>query len=170
MAEKNKKVNYSNAWFALAITRIGLGFVFLWAFMDKMFGLGISTPPAGSCVAGVSPTAGFLTAAGEGSGPFAGLFSIIAGQPWVDWLFMGALLGVGLALILGIGLRVAAVAGTALVVMMWAALLPVKSNPFIDDHIIYALIMIVFALSPRRVSLVNQWLAIPIVKKNPWLW
>lgn len=170
MAEKNKTVSYTRAWFALAITRIGLGFIFLWAFLDKMFGFGLATPSAGSWVSGGSPTTGFLTAAGAGTGPFAGIFSAIAGQTWVDWVFMIGLAGVGLALILGIGLRIAAVAGSLLMLMMWAAVLPLKTNPLIDDHIIYALIMIVFAYSPRRISLVNQWLAVRVVKKNPWLW
>src|SRR5690606_19011155 len=111
MAAKDKNITYTKAWLALAVTRITLGFVFLWAFLDKMFGLGLSTPPAGSCIAGVSPTAGFLSAAAEGSSPFAGVFSALAGQTWVDWLFMIGLLGVGLSLILGIGLRISAVAG-----------------------------------------------------------
>lgn len=170
MVNKNSNLTYTRAWLMLAVTRITLGFVFLWAFLDKMFGLGISTPPAGSCIAGVSPTVGFLSAAADGSSPFAGIFSALAGQAWVDWLFMIGLLGVGLSLILGIGLRISAVAGTALVLMMWAALLPVKANPFVDNHIIYALLMIVIALSPRKLSLINQWLSVPIVKKNPWLW
>ena len=170
MANKNENVTYTRAWLALAVTRIALGFVFLWAFLDKMFGLGLSTPPAGSCIAGVSPTAGFLAAAAEGSSPFSGIFSALAGQSWVDWLFLIGLLGMGLSLILGIGLRISAVAGTALVFMMWAVLLPVKANPFVDNHVIYALIMIVIALSPRKLSLINQWLSVPIVKKNPRLW
>lgn len=170
MVKKDKTVSYKNAWTVLAVTRITLGFVFLWAFLDKLLGLGLSTPPAQSCVAGVSPTANFLSAAADGSSPFAGMFSLLVGQSWVDWVFMLGLLGVGVALILGIGLRIAAVAGVALVFMMWAALLPVKANPFVDNHVIYALIMIVVALSPRKLSLINYWLSVPIVKKNPWLW
>lgn len=170
MATKGKTVDYKNAWTVLAITRIALGFVFLWAFLDKFFGLGLSTAPAESCVAGVSPTAGFLGAAASGSSPFADLFGALAGQGWVDWMFMLGLLGVGVALILGVGLRIAAVAGVALVFLMWAALLPVKANPFVDNHVIYALIMIVFAFAPRKLSLINYWLSIPIVKKNSWLW
>ena len=31
---------------ALAVLRIATGFIFLWAFLDKMFGLGYATPAA----------------------------------------------------------------------------------------------------------------------------
>ncbi|CAI7978711.1 hypothetical protein FRAHR75_40167 [Frankia sp. Hr75.2] len=38
----------------LAVTRVSLGWIFLWAFLDKLFGLGHETPPPspGSTVAG----------------------------------------------------------------------------------------------------------------------
>ena len=51
---------------------------------------------------------------------------------------MLGLLGIGVALILGIGMRVAAVAGALLLVLMWTAVLPPENNPFMDDHLIYA--------------------------------
>jgi len=79
---------------AIAVTRILLGFYFLWAFVDKVFGLGYSTPAERAWVNGGSPTTGFLTNATAES-PLAGLFSALAGVPLVDWLFMLGLLGVG---------------------------------------------------------------------------
>ncbi len=45
-------------------------------------------------------------------------------SPVTDWLFMLGLLGVGLALLLGIGLRVAAVSGTVLFAMLWLSQWP----------------------------------------------
>lgn len=107
---------------AIAIVRIGTGFMFLWAFLDKTFGLGYSTPPAKAWIHGGSPTRGFLGSVAVG--PFQSTFHSMAGTAWADWLFMLALLGVGAALILGIGLRAAAVAGIALVAMMWLAVYP----------------------------------------------
>ncbi|MDQ0276695.1 putative membrane protein YphA (DoxX/SURF4 family) [Arthrobacter silviterrae] len=61
------------------------------------------------------------------------------------WAFMAGLLLVGLALVLGVALRAAAVGGTALMVLMWLSALPIKSNPAVDEHIIYAAAMIAVA-------------------------
>ncbi|MFI7542538.1 hypothetical protein ACIBQZ_14865, partial [Actinoplanes sp. NPDC049599] len=46
--------------FTLAGLRLALGWVFLWAFIDKMFGLGLATPEKGAWINGGSPTKGFL--------------------------------------------------------------------------------------------------------------
>ena len=51
---------------------------------------------------------------------------------------MLGLLGIGVALILGIGMRFAAVAGAALYLMMYAASLPLENNPVVDDHLLGA--------------------------------
>ena len=42
------------------ILRLALGWIFLWAFLDKVFGLGFATTPEKSWINGVSPTYGFL--------------------------------------------------------------------------------------------------------------
>ncbi len=91
-----------------AVTRLGLGFVFLWAFLDKTFGLGKATPAEKSWLNGGSPTRGFLSSV---EGPFAGVFNGLAGNVVADWLFMAGLAGIGIALIAGIGMRIAAVSG-----------------------------------------------------------
>ena len=49
---------------------------------------------------------------------------------------MIGLLGIGLALMLGIGMRVAVVSGVAMLVMMWSAYLAPENNPFMDDHLV----------------------------------
>lgn len=169
MATSKNKVNYAKSWQALALARILLGFVFLWAFLDKTMGLGFSTPKGQAWLDGVSPTSGFLAGVSSDN-PFASFFHGLAGNMTVDWLFMLGLLGVGLALVLGIGVRLAAVAGTILLGLMWVASFPMKTNPLIDDHVIYAVSLWVVALSPRKWSLIDTWLQTPTVKKNPWLW
>jgi thiosulfate dehydrogenase [quinone] large subunit len=63
---------------------------------------------------------------------------------------MAALLGVGVALILGIGMRLAAAAGALLTAMMWSAVLPPASNPFMDDHLVDAAVLVVLAFAGRR--------------------
>ena len=77
-----------------AVTRLGLGFIFLWAFVDKLFGLGFATPTERAWVNGGSPTTGFLSGV---EGPFADFFTPMAGQAWADWLFMAGLAGIGVA-------------------------------------------------------------------------
>jgi thiosulfate dehydrogenase [quinone] large subunit len=113
--------------------------IFLWAFFDKVFGFGFATKPASAWLQGGSPTRGFL---GASHGPFAGFYQAIAGQPATDALFMIALLAIGTALLLGIGLRIAGYAGAALMVMMWSAALPPTQNPMLDDHIVYAILLL----------------------------
>lgn len=171
MVKAKKNITYTNSWTALAVARIMLGFVFFWAFLDKTFGLGYATPAARAWVNGGSPTSGFLKGV---SGPFADFYNGMVGNPLVDWLFMLGLLGVGTALILGIGLRIAAVAGTLMMLMMWLAVFPLttpkSNNPLVDDHVVYAALMWVIAFGPRKLSLIDRWLQVPTVKKNPWLW
>ena len=165
-----KHPTYKNAWYALALTRIMLGFIFLWAFVDKTFGLGFATKSADAWVNGASPTAGFLKFGVNPDSPVASLMQGLAGQAWVDWLFMAGLFGIGLALILGIGLRLAAVSGSLLMIMMWLALVPLENNPIIDDHLVYAAALWVIALSRREWSLTDWWLSLDFVKQNRWLW
>src|SRR3954447_16622877 len=105
--------------YVLAGLRIALGWIFLWAFLDKLFGLGHETSSAQAWINGGSPTKGFLGKAV--SGPFEGFYHGFAGAAWADWLFMLGLAGIGIALIAGIGMRFAAVAGSVLLVAMWSA-------------------------------------------------
>jgi thiosulfate dehydrogenase [quinone] large subunit len=152
-----------------AALRIVVGFTFLWAFLDKLFGLGHATPSAKSWINGGSPTKGFL--ANSADGPFAGFYKDIAGAGWADWLFMAGLAGLGIALILGIGLRVAAVSGTVLYLMMWSVVLPPETNPVVDDHIIGALVVIALALvhAGDTFGFGRWWKQQPIVQRNHWL-
>lgn len=124
----------------LVLLRISMGWIFLWPFFDKLLGLGFATEPGKAWLDGISPTTGFLKFGSYG--PFKPFFESLAGNPLVDWLFMIGLLGLGIALILGIGLRITAYSGTLLMLLMWLSLLPPKNNPFLDDHIIYALVLI----------------------------
>ncbi len=164
----------------LAVTRVAVGFIFLWAFLDKMFGLGYSTPAARSVLGGGSPTKGFLSHVTVG--PLQGFFTSIAGSPVVDVLFMLSLLAIGVAMIVGAGLRIAAISNVLLMLGMWAAEWPMariasdgeatgSSNPFMDYHLAYALIGIVFAYFAiaSRYGLGAWWSERAIVRKNPIL-
>ena len=88
-----------------------------------------------------------------------------------DWLFMIGLLGIGLALILGIGMRVAAVSGSIMLVLMWLAEIPLVNNPFMDDHIVYALVMVALAIygAGRYWGFGRAWEQLPLVQKYRFL-
>jgi len=131
----NDKVKYT--WVAL---RIGMGWLFLWSFLDKLFGLGFATAPESAWIAGGSPTFGFLNFAT--SGPLAGVFQSLAGNPVTDWLYMLGMLLIGAALMAGVGVTIAGYAGTLMMLLMWLSRLPPQNNPILDEHIIYALVLI----------------------------
>ncbi len=120
------------ARFVFAGLRIGLSLIFLWAFLDKLFGLGHETASAGAWINGGNPTKGFL--ANGAKGPFADFYHWMAGASVTNWLFMVALAGIGVALLTGIGMRIAAVSGVVLMVMMWSVVLPPANHVFLDDH------------------------------------
>lgn len=159
----------SKARYVWALTRISLGWVFLWAFLDKAFGLGYATERADAWVNGGSPTVGFLTFGTNG--PFAGAFQSIAGAAWADWLFMVGLAGIGVALVLGIGTRIAAVSGALMLVLMYAAAPVLENNPFMDDHLVYALVLIGLAQvgAGRTWGLGRRWEATDLVRRYPAL-
>jgi thiosulfate dehydrogenase [quinone] large subunit len=160
---------YGPAAIVWGITRIVLGWIFLWAFLDKLFGLGYSTPSEGSWLNGGSPTKGFL--ANAATGPFENIYHDIAGQGWADWLFMAGLLGIGVALMLGIGMRIACVSGALLYVLMWTVVLPPENNPIVDDHIVSALVLIGLMLihAGDMLGFGRTWRESAIVRRLPWL-
>ena len=152
----------------LAALRVVLGFYFLWAFVDKLFGFGFHTAPEKAWINGGSPTTGFLSGV---KGPFAGAFNAIAGAAWADWLFMAGLFGIGVALILGIGTRIATVSAVLLLAMMYLASFPLETNPIVDDHVVYALVIAALGLlgAGDVYGLGRSWKALPIVQRNHWL-
>ncbi|MBI3120013.1 MAG: DoxX family membrane protein [Candidatus Kerfeldbacteria bacterium] len=153
----------------IGLLRLSLGWIFLWAFIDKLWGLGYATDAAKSWLNGGSPTTGFLKFGSEG--PFADFFQGLAGSAWVDWLFMLGLLGIGIALVLGAGVRIAGCAGALLMVLMWLAVLPKENNPFLDDHTIYFFVFLVLPSvhAGRYVGFGKWWEKTSLVRMFPWL-
>lgn len=159
---------------ALAVLRLATGFIFLWAFFDKTFGLGFSTPAERAWLNGGTPSQGFL-ASDSVTGPLKSFFAGIA-SPATDVLFMLAMLGIGVAVMLGIGLRVSAVVGSLVMVLMYLAEWPfapnaASTNPLVDYHIIYALALIVIAVTNAGDTwgFGGAWKRLPLVQKNRWL-
>lgn len=159
-----------------AAARISIGFVFIWAFLDKNFGWQFTTPEGQGWMFATgdgSPTFGFLTFGTNPDGPLAGFFNSLGesagvasaeGAPtlyagaWVNWAFMLALLGIGISLMSGFMARIGSIGGVVLLVMMWLAQAPwanaidpetgagTFNNPFMDDHIVYAIVLVMLML------------------------
>lgn len=149
--------------------RLLMALTFLWAFFDKLLGLGYSTPVGKGWLAGASPTAGFLK--GATYGPFVHIYQSLAGQAWVDWLFMVGLLLIGLALLLGIGLKIAGWTGALLMLLMYLAAFPPKTNPLIDDHIVYIVILLALTHAPddHDWGWGSWWSKTTLVRRFGWL-
>ena len=178
------------------ILRLLLGFTFLWAFLDKAFALGFSTgrvlDDAGNTVKivfngdaawihGASPTAGVIAFALKG--PFADTIQSVTGytmtatgptvNAWVDWVFMASMLLIGLGLILGVMTRLAAFGGIAwLAIFYLATAIWPENNPFVDEHVIYAVVLVglVLANAGRYWGLGKMWQRVSWVQDRRWLY
>lgn len=128
--------------------RFMMSFIFLWAFFDKLLGLGFATTAEKAWINGGSPTLGFLSFGVKG--PFAEFFKSLAGIPAVDWLFMIGLLFIGLTFLFNKYVTWGAIAGIIMLALMWLALLLPENNPIIDDHIVYALVLALLAIKSKR--------------------
>ena len=144
------------------VVRILLGFTFLWAFLDKNFAWGFSTTKAWMFGTGDgNPTAGFLKFGVNPNGPFHTFYTNLAPSTpngIVNWLFMGALLGAGLTLMLGVAMRIGCIGSSLLLISMFLAVAPwakyedkggstvASNNPLLDEHIIYAATLMVLML------------------------
>lgn len=116
-------------WFSysLFVLRLAVGIEFLMAGLAKMSDWS---------------AAGFLSGA---TGPLAGWFQSMAGNPLVDFLNVWGLTLVGVAMILGLLVRPAALAGASMMVLYYLADFEGNTaHGFIDQHIILALIFVVF--------------------------
>ncbi len=176
---KISKKNESKSNYVWGLLRISLGLTFLWAFVDKLFGLGFSTCRDESglvtvacekaVISGGSATMGFLKFAT--TGPLSDFYKSMAGNWAIDLLFMSALLGLGIALTFGIGMRIATFSGVALMLMMWSAALLPENNPVLDEHIIYsiALVGLLLVNDSQRLGLGSWWSKTQLVKKAPFL-
>jgi thiosulfate dehydrogenase [quinone] large subunit len=140
--------------------------MFLWAFLDKAFGLGFST--------GRDPATGTITFFGEGqawfnggsptegvfayalhAGPFQGFYESLgnvtmtqqgpAASPpgWIDAVYMVSMLLIGVGLMTGVMTRLAAVGGIVWMAIFYTstAIWP-EHNPIVDDHVVYIVVLI----------------------------
>ena len=158
-----------NKYILIGLLRLAMGWMMLWAFFDKLFGLGFATAPEKSWLAGASPTAGFLNFGVYG--PFSDFFHGLAGNAIIDWVFMAGLLFIGFSLLSGVGVRIAGYAGAVLMFLMWLSLLLPKNNPFLDEHIVYLLLFLFLGNSGsgRFLGLGYFWSKTGLVNKCKFL-
>ena len=162
---------------ALAALRIGFGLTFLWAFFDKLLALGYHTGynqegvldrfGDAAWINGGSPTEGFLTFGVNPDSPFASFYNNLAGYAVVDWLFMLGLLGIGLTLTFGVGMRIGAISGFLMYLFMYGAVMVPENNPVFDDHLIGAIAMTVlfFTLAGDTWGFGKAWAKTHLVRK-----
>ena len=92
---------------------------------------------------------------------------------------MIGLAGIGVALILGVGVRFAAACGLLMVALMWFAVFPPaqhtaagvatgSTNPFVDEHVMDAFALIALAAfgTASRLGLGAWWAKLPFVAKH----
>jgi thiosulfate dehydrogenase (quinone) large subunit len=174
-----KAVKGARFWGAL---RLAMGGTFLWAFLDKAFALGFSTgrlenggidffgPDA--WINGGSPTDGVLQFALHTKGFLADFYGSLAGATWVEWAYMLSMLAIGLGLIFGIGTRLAAIGGIVWMAIFYTAtaIWP-EHNPFLDDHVVYAIVLagIAYVGAGRYLGLGRRWESTALVRKFPVL-
>jgi thiosulfate dehydrogenase [quinone] large subunit len=166
-----------------SVLRIAMGWIFFWAFLDKLLALGFATgsdPETGDVdrfgdaawINGGSPTEGFLSFGLNTKEPFTSFYSDLAGQAWVDWIYMISMAVIGVALLFGIATRLAAIGGAIWMVLFYtaAAIWP-ENNPFVDDHVVEAIVLIGIAYvgAGRYLGLGRWWEQLKYVKQFPWL-
>ena len=165
------------------VLRLAMGWVFLWAFLDKLLALGFATgrdPETGvvdrfgdaAWIHGGSPTDGFLKFGLHTKAPFTDFYSGLAGSTFIEWVYMLSMAAIGIALLLGVATRLAAGAGIVWMVLFYtaSAIWP-ENNPFLDDHVVYAIILAGLAIVPagRYFGLGRRWERLGIVERNPVL-
>jgi len=143
---------YTVQEYLLGLLRIFFGFEFLWAFLDKFFGLGIGTAPENSFLAGAPLTEGYLSFVTNPNSPFAFVFNgpdalLVQLGIFVDLAYLGMLLVGGITLISGIGVRIGGLSTFIFFFSVWLATFPPANNPFIESHFLQMWILLFFVIS-----------------------
>lgn len=190
--ERLEPVHTKGLQAVFGVLRLFMGWTFLWAFIDKLWAFGYATgrledgtvDKTAAWIDGASPTAGVFAYA-LNAGPFTSFYEGIGNVQmtaqgptadpavWVDWTYMLAMLLIGLGLITGVMTRLAAVGGIVWMAIFYTvvAIWP-EHNPFLDDHIIYAVVLVglILANAGRYLGLGKVWQEVAFVKDRRWLY
>lgn len=170
----------------MGVARLLIGWEFLWAFLDKTFGLGYATDTASAWIHGGSPASGVMFAL---TGPFTGFYQTVTGghavagftaqgapigfvpvNTWIDWVYMASMLLIGIGLMTGIMTRIAAIGGIVWMAIFYTATFFAdgRYNPFYDVHVLTALVLvgIIVVDAGRYLSLGRYWRRFELVQKH----
>ncbi len=152
----------------LALLRITIGWLLLWGFLDKLFGLGYRTPWGEGMLFGYHPTEWLKYSSGGILGDF---WQGIEPNLPMDLLLMAGLLLVGLCLILGVASKIATIATVAFMLCMFSLWMPPQDNPVLDYHIILAVaaLAIYYLHGFERYSVYGWYKGLWIVRDHPIL-
>lgn len=151
------------------ILRLMMSWTFLWTFLTNTFGLGFGVSSQKSWLNGNSPTFGFLKFGTKGY--FGSFYQSLAGNPIIDWVFMIGVLLIGLALLLGIGVRIASYAGVLFFVLIYtSSFMPPEHNPFLDEHIYYMVLLLAFTVvdAGEYLGFGGWWSKTKLVQRFPF--
>lgn len=163
-----EEISYSDK--SVVYSLISLRFVMAWIFLQA--GIEKLLDPTWSAES-------FLLNAVPEANPFVALWPMMAGNPIVDGLVVYGQIGIGLALLLGLFFRFAALMGGLQMLLFWAAHLeagllqglPVDHGYFINSNIVY--IAILFGLgvfnAGKIYGLDQKIEQVEIVRKHPKL-
>jgi thiosulfate dehydrogenase [quinone] large subunit len=157
---------YPAARVVLALARLTIGWMFLWAAIDRVFGLGYPTDEG--MLSGGTPVIDRLE---ESRGPLEGMFQWLADVPGIEWIAVVGLALVGLAVMLGVGFRAASTVGVVVAVLAFLAVLPPEANPVVDRHLVYAAVLAGMALANagEELGLGRWWSRRRFVQRHPIL-
>jgi len=122
--------------YSLLALRILLGGLFIYSGTDKLLN--------------DFTAAGYLEFATEG--PLKDVFVSLAGNPLVDNLVVGGERLIGLALILGVLIKLTSFAGILMMILFYVSVIPQEHGP-ISEHIIYIAAFLVIAAFGSRIPL-----------------
>ena len=148
----------SNSKIAVFLLRLFMGILIFYAGITKVL-----TPNWSA--------SSFLT--GQATyGPFKEVFLIFANSRVVDFLVMWGLTLIGLALIVGLFVRLASFFGIVLMILFYLPRFPPKApNWFIEEHMIYAAVflLLMYTKSSTFLGLEKAFLKTKFAKRNHWV-
>ena len=157
----------------ISTLRMIMGFIWLWAFLDKLIGLGFATAPSKSWLAGNSPTTGFLKYGTKPESPFAPIFVELAKYAtMIDPIYMAMLSFVGISLLTGVMVKFGSIVGIIFSLSIYFSIIPLANNPLIDEHILYVIIFLMLIFTNAGLygwSLGRTFQKLPIVQNYPIL-
>lgn len=155
-------IDFENTEKLGAYTLVGLRVILGWVFCYS--GLTMVLDPAWSAE-------GYLTGAVPAGNPFVGLWSMMAGVPFVDLLVQWGLTLTGVGIILGAALRWNAFWASFMMLTFWASSLPLEHAIVVDEHVVYVTALgLLGVVGAGRVAGVDAWLErTAVVERYPRL-